>query len=76
MKPFTDEDLKRLKKAVAEQPPFWEDIILTEDGGERFYLQALIARLEAAEEFINKSFMPVEYEDYPDYKEWRKAAGK
>ena len=36
---------------------------------------ALIRRLEAAERFIDHSFMLIEREDHPDYIAWLKSAG-
>lgn len=71
--PFTDEDLKRLKERVDKGNPkmivHWQD------------LEALIARLEAAENIVENPCYC--YEDTTDSCKcvelntaWRKAAGK
>jgi hypothetical protein len=64
---FTDDDLKRYKNHDYSLPQqaSWNDAI-----------DALLARLEAAEHFINTNFMTTEWKDQPCYKAWRKACGK
>lgn len=46
--PFTDEDLKRLKEQVEEDPGINHDVFLRRDR-----LDAVLARLEAAEAVLN-----------------------
>lgn len=72
MTPFTDEDLRRLK----------EDLITFRKPGTSPYsdygaIKNLLARLEAAEEIVDQaSDAEPNWENYPCYKKWRKAAGK
>ena len=60
---FTDDDLKRLSNEMDHTDQFPK-------------LKALIARMEAAERFIDHSGMMIDAEDHPYYRAWRKAAGK
>lgn len=62
---FTDDDLKRLKEETKgdEEPPW--------------YLEALLARLEAAERCILRTTQDEEgLIESEDYTAWRQAAGK
>lgn len=70
MTPFTDDDLKRLKDACANEK--W--------GGS---MQALLARLEAAEQCCESAIRYEHVQDElwqkllnEDYSKWRKAAGR
>lgn len=70
---FTDNDLKRLKEFRLQGYHTWTAFEQNEIVN---LVDALLFRLEAAEHFINTSFMPIELEDNPNYLAWRKAAGK
>ena len=65
--PFTDEDLKQTREFMAD------DIAI---GTPK--LQRLLARLEAAEHFIDSSvtLYGIGEDCQKDYEAWRKAAGK
>ncbi len=81
MTPFTDEQLKRLK----EHPDYLECRCISPErherkGGSYPKLQALLARLEAAERYVwamdqNNGPVDIKYMDSAR-KDWRKAAGK
>lgn len=73
---FTDEDLKRLKFNIENHAPNWVD---------KDNLSGLLARLEAAENFIGgrtvicttcDNVIGETETDRALYKAWRKAAGK
>lgn len=63
---FTDDDLKRLKSQLALEISPDEDVLI--NNGE---VDALLARLEAAERCINPANCYA-----VDYEAWRKASGK
>jgi hypothetical protein len=67
---FTDDDLKRLK----------EQRVIVHEGihvaVKKVELQALLARLEAAERVIAKHFELMNISTFEELQAWRKAAGK
>ncbi len=65
---FTDDDLKRLKEGISKG-----SIPICDNG----FLLALLARLEAAEHFIDKTTDTYPHtKDSDVYRVWRKASGK
>ena len=67
---FTDDDLKQLKACFTQGEGFWKG-----DKPTWQKLDALLARLEAAEDAVNQAYRCTPYNrEY--YKVWRKAAGK
>jgi hypothetical protein len=69
---FSDNDLKRLKERIehADAPPKSNGVGLT-----TVQLEALLARLEAAERYADR-FEPIDDEDIELLQAWRSAAGK
>ena len=71
--PFTDDDLKRLK----EEAEIHKRIVITTQSGKGLRLEALLARLEAAEECVKLMLqdIPLPLEEKA-LKAWRKACGE
>lgn len=73
---FTDDDLKRLKQYIDVRQKCSMDVPVHPDIASFFSeVEALLARLEAVERFVDHSFMPIEREDHPDYIAWRISKG-
>lgn len=67
---FTDDDLKRFKFIMALDVP----VQLTVD--QMRLMLALLSRLEAAEVYAEKMASRYASAAFPEYVQWRKAAGK